>query len=389
VSIVDYATEATAQIQSGKIPKSLMGALVGLVLGFILALVAESMDTSIATIEEIESYLEVPVLGVIPHIDRDATLARLASDNPHLSHDTLGSYTGLVAHFAPKSPVAEAYRSLRTNIEFSKLTSPARSFLLTSSTLREGKSTTAANLALALAQSGKRVLVVESDLRRPLIHTYFGLSREPGLTEVLLGTLDWHDAIRSVADVFLGKLDMDSVVRTPGLENLSFITSGKLPPNPAELLGAAPMGKFIQEVTQEFDVVLFDSPPVLPVTDAVVLASQVDAVLLVYQLGRAGRGVLRRAKSHLEAVDAELRGVVLNDIKAEVSQFSPAGYYYQYYSRYADTSQPQSRLFQAFTSFRRRFRQRHKNATRRSNPTSRGEDGGSEYEDILRVTDGD
>jgi tyrosine-protein kinase Etk/Wzc len=389
VSVVEYATAAVPEIHSSKVSKGLLGALVGLVLGFVLALVAESMDTSIATIEEIESYLEVPVLGVIPHIDIDGVLDALASQNTHLSRDSLSPYAGLVAQFRPKSPVAEAYRSLRTNLEFSKLARPARSFLLTSSTLEEGKSTTAANLALAFAQSGKRVLVVESDLRRPLIHTYFGLSREPGLTEILLGTLEWQNALRSLADVFLGKLDMDSLVRTPGLENLSFITSGTLPPNPAELLGAAPMRSFIREVTEEFDVVLFDSPPVLPVTDAAVLASQVDSVLLVYQLGRAGRGLLRRAKSHLQTVQADLRGVVLNDIKAEVSDFSPAEYYYQYYSRYMDEkeSTPKNALQKAVHTMRHRLgRGPTRRASSDSKTTRNGTGGGSEYEDLLNVT---
>jgi tyrosine-protein kinase Etk/Wzc len=296
----------------------------------------------------------------------------------------------LVSQFVPKSPVAEAYRSLRTNLEFTKLARPARSFLITSSTLEEGKSTTVANLALALAQGGKRVLIIESDLRRPLIHTYFGLSREPGLTEVLLGTLDWRDAQRSLADVFLGVLDMNSLVRTPGLENVSFITSGILPANPAELLGADPMQSLIREVTEEFDVVLLDSPPVLPVTDAAVLASQVDGVVLVYQLGRAGRGLLRRAKSHLKTVQADLRGVILNDIKAEVSEFSSAEYYYQYYSRYSEGagSRPRNRLNKAVAGVRDRLTSRSstsKRSTASGSPAPRTK-GASEYEDVLGIT---
>jgi tyrosine-protein kinase Etk/Wzc len=390
VSVVEYATTAATILQGGKFSKSLVGGVVGLILGFVLALLIESMDTSIATIEEIESYLEVPVLGVIPHIDREAVLDVLQSENPNLSRESLTSYSGLVSQFVPKSPVAEAYRSLRTNLEFTKLARPASSFLVTSSTLEEGKSTTVANLALALAQGGKRVLVIESDLRRPLIHTYFGLPREPGLTEVLLGTLDWRDARRSLADVFLGKLDMNSLVRTPGLDNLSFITSGTLPANPAELLGAAPMRSLIREVTEEFDIVLFDSPPVLPVTDAAVLASQVDAVVLVYQLGRAGRGLLRRAKSHLETVQADLRGVIMNDIKAEVSEFSSAEYYYQYYSRYmeGEKARPRNRLNETVAGLRERLTSRTSSSKGRApaGKSSSRRDSASEYEDVLGIT---
>jgi tyrosine-protein kinase Etk/Wzc len=391
VDVVEYAMGAAAQVASGRLSKSLMGALVGLVLGFVLALLAEGLDTSIGTIEDVESYLQVPVLGVIPHIHHEEVRKLVASGNPHLPPDTLTSYSSLVAQFAPKSPVAEAYRSLRTNLEFSKLARPARSFLVTSSTLEEGKSTTAANLALTLAQSGKRTLVVESDLRRPSIYHYFGLPRESGLTEVLLGTLSWREALRSIADVFLGKLDMDTLVQTPGLENLFFITSGTLPPNPAELLGAGPMKSFIREVTEEFDVVLFDSPPALPVTDAAILASQVDAVVLVYQMGRAGRGVLKRAKSHIEAVEGDIRGVVLNDIKAEVSEFSPAEYYYQYYTSYGHErkEEPRSILEKALERFRGGTGRRPRPAPppQPTPPWSGSTDGDTEYEDVLQVTD--
>jgi Mrp family chromosome partitioning ATPase len=155
------------------------------------------------------------------------------------------------------------------------------------------------------------------------------------------------------------------------------------------------MQAFIKQVSEEFDIVLYDSPPVLPVTDAVVLASQVDAVFLVYQMGRAGRGLLKRAKSHLEAVQPDLRGVVLNDIKAEVSDFSPAEYYYQYYSRHADekASHPLSRLEKAVAGVRHRLGHRASDSKRRggSGPdktrTPARTAGGSEYEDVLGITD--
>ncbi|MGH9462878.1 MAG: polysaccharide biosynthesis tyrosine autokinase [Vicinamibacteria bacterium] len=388
--VVEYAMSAVAQSGSGKASKSLVGALIGLVLGFVWALVAEGLDTSIGTIEDVESYLQVPVLGVIPHINREEVRGFLAAANPHLPIESLDSYSSLVAQFDPKSPVAESYRSLRTNLEFTKLASPARSFLVTSSTLEEGKSTTVANLGLALAQGGKRTLIVESDLRRPSIYNYFGLTREPGLTEVLLGTIDWKDALRSIADVFLGKLDMDTLVRTPGLENLFFITSGTIPPNPAELLGSGPMRAFIERVTEEFDVILFDSPPALPVTDAAILATQVDAVVLIYQMGRAGRGLLKRAKSHMDAVRADIRGVVLNDIKAEVSEFSPAEYYYQYYA--ADSSRKEEPGFvqKALGRLRSRAAVRKPRPSLVDDASGQGKRprGGAEYEDILNVTGG-
>ncbi len=389
--VVEYAMSSAPLVASGKLSKSLVGALVGLVLGFILALLAEGLDTSIGTIEDVESYLQVPVLGVIPHIDRDHVAGLVKLSSPQLAHESLASYSTLVAQFDPKSPAAESYRSLRTNLEFTKLSSPARTFLVTSSTLEEGKSTTVANLGLTLAQSGKRTLVVGSDLRRPSIYSYFGLSREPGLTEILLGTVRWQEALRSIADVFVGKLDMDTLVQTPGLENLSFITSGALPPNPAELLGSSPMRQFIDEVSREFDIVIFDSPPSLPVTDAAILASQVDGVVLIYQMGRAGRSLLKRAKSHMEAVQANIRGVVLNDIKAEVSEFSPAEYYYQYYTSSGQKSngEPQSLLQRTLQQvLGRTTRTSPRRHTSSDSSHRAGLIGGkTEYEDVLRVTE--
>lgn len=394
VDVVEYATGATARSRPGKLSKTLIGGLVGLVLGFIFTLIAENMDTSIATIEDVEGFLQLPVLGVIPQIDRDAVQRALAAENPDATPESLASYAGLVAQFDPASPVAEAYRSLRTNLEFSRMGQPATSFVVTSSTLEEGKSTTVANLALALSQGGKRTLVVESDLRRPSIHAQFGLAREPGLSEVLLGTLSWQEALRSVADLFLGKLDMDTLVRTPGLDNLFFITSGTLPPNPAELLGSAPMKTFVEEIASEFDVVLFDTPPVLPVTDAAILASEADGVLLVYQAGRAGRGLLKRAKSHLESVRADIRGVILNNITAEVSEFSPAEHHYAYYTQYQNREEvdaPQGMLGRMAA----RVRGAGKRSDERASPSMKGgggppagsrASGGNEYSDLLDVT---
>lgn len=390
VDIVEYATGARAQMEGGKLSKSLVGALVGLVLGFVLALVAENMDTSIATIEDVEGFLGVPVLGVVPHIDRDAVLESLSASNPHLARGSLEPYCDLVAQFDPTSPVAEAYRSLRTNLEFSKLARPAKTFVIASSMLEEGKSTTTANLALALAQSGKRTLVVESDLRRPSIHKSFGLPLEPGLSEVLLGTVTWRDAVRSLADLFLGKLDMRTLVKTPGLENLSFLTCGTIPPNPSELLGAAPMASLIRELSEEFDAVLFDSPPVLPVTDAAILASQVDAVLLVYEAGRAGRGLLKRAKSHLAAVRADIRGVVLNNITAEVSEFTSAEHYYTYYASYhRDTvREPHGFVHRVVEGVRHWFASKPSPPSVGVKPSApaHSSQGGTEYEDVLSVT---
>ena len=267
---------------------------------------------------------------MIPHIDPDSIRRHIVQRHPALAADPkLEGLSTLVTQFAPQSPVAEAYRSLRTNLEFSRIGKPGRTFLFTSASPCEGKSTTIANLGLAMAQMGKRILIWDCDLRNPAMSGMFGVPREPGFTNVILGMSRLDEAVHRFSDVFLGRSDVRSLLSSAGLENLHILTSGALPPNPSELLASPLFNDFIVEVASQFDVVLIDAPPVLPVTDAVILSTRVDGVILVYQLGRIGRAVLKRAKSHLDNVHAAIRGIVLNDIKAEVS-YAPDMQYLHY-----------------------------------------------------------
>lgn len=204
----------------------------------------------------------------------------------------------LISHFNPKSPVAEAYRQLRTNIQFSSLDNPVRTLLVTSTGPEEGKTTTLANLAVTIAQTGSQVTLVDCDLRKPSLHDLFGLSSEPGLTNVLLG-----------AD--------EIPYQNCGIENLRILTAGPLPPNPSEMLGSRRMSEVIVQLKSEADYVLFDTPPVVIVTDAAVLATRVDGVLLVVSAGKTRRELAQRAKSLLDKVNAPLLGVVLNNVKYE------------------------------------------------------------------------
>jgi Mrp family chromosome partitioning ATPase len=221
---------------------------------------------------------------------------------------------------------------LRTNIEFSRIGKAGRTFLFTSASPSEGKSTTVANLGVAMAQMGMKTLVWDCDLRNPSLNRVFGVPREPGFTHVVLGMSRLDDVLHRFSEAFLGRIDMRSMLSSAGLENLHILSAGALPPNPSELLASPLMSDFIVEVASRFDVILIDAPPVLPVTDAVVLATRVDGVVLVYQLGRIGRAVLKRAKSHLDNVRAAIRGIVLNDVKAEVSTYTPEMQYI--YHRY-------------------------------------------------------
>jgi succinoglycan biosynthesis transport protein ExoP len=330
LSIVETATHAEVRHEPGRALRALIGLLVGLLLGLVGAFASESLDTSIGTIEDVEQYLQQPVIGVVPHIDTDAIRREIVERHPALAGDRgLDGLAGLVTQFAPQSPVAEAFRSLRTNLEFSRLGKTGRTFLFTSATPCEGKSTTVANLGVAMAQMGLRTLVWDCDLRSPSLGRMFGVPREPGFTHALLGMARLEDVVHRCSDALLGRVDLRAMLTASGLENLHILTAGALPPNPSELLSSPLFGDFAGEVASRFDVVLVDAPPVLPVTDAAILATRVDGVILVYQLGRVGRAALRRAKVHLDTVRATVCGIVLNDVRAAVSSYTPEMQYIQ------------------------------------------------------------
>ena len=205
----------------------------------------------------------------------------------------------------PRSPAAEAYRTLRTNIQFASLDRPLRTLLATSSAPDEGKSTTIANIAVTVAQSERRVLLVDCDLRRPTLHTMFGLPNEAGLTSLILDE------------------DGRIPVQKTDIPGLLVLTSGPLPPRPADILGSRRMEAVIAQLRDHADMVLFDTPPVNAVTDAAVLATKVDGVLLVFRSGTTKRDRARDARRQLEKVNANIVGVVLTDVKGEETY----GYY--------------------------------------------------------------
>jgi capsular exopolysaccharide synthesis family protein len=329
-AVVEYATGADKIEGTGKMARTIAGLMMGLVMSIVAAFVRESIDTSIGTIEDVELYIGSTVLGVVPNIHVEDIRARIIKKKPQSQEDSsLDKYAHLITLFEPKSPVAEAYRTLRTNLEFARIKKKGNTFLVTSSTLQEGKTTTVVNLAITMAQLGKRTLLVGANLRRPVLYKMFGLDMEPGLTNVMLGTVEWKDAIKSLTDILTGRMvAIDDVLMAAGLDNLKILTCGSMPPNPSELIGSDRMEEFISEVSEEFDIVLFDAPPTLPVTDSVILGSKVDGTIIVYKVGRVARGMLKRAKAHLEAVGANVWGVILNDVRAEVSSSLTSYHYY-------------------------------------------------------------
>lgn len=208
-----------------------------------------------------------------------------------------------------KSPIVEAYKTLRTNIQFSMPDGGPQTVLITSSGLAEGKSTTTANLAITMAQSKKRVLLIDGDLRKPVIHRIFNIANLKGLTNILAENVNYRELIKN------------NIV-----DGLSIITSGPKPPNPSELLGSQRMRAFIELAKKEFDFIIIDTPPVLAVTDAIILSPAVDGVVLVVGHGQATFEEVARAKSLLERVDARLLGAILNQIPISQTE----GYYYYY-----------------------------------------------------------
>jgi non-specific protein-tyrosine kinase len=277
---------------------AVLGAAVGLLFGIGLAFLFEYMDDSVKTAEDVESLTAgVPTLGLIPAIDwKDK------------------SQTQLISVARPNSPAAEAYRSLRTSVQFLSLERNLQVVQMTSPSASEGKTTTLANLGVAMARSGLRVVVVDCDLRRPRLMDFFGVSNHIGFTSVLLGESPLSAALQQVPDE----------------PRLFVLASGPLPPNPSELLASRRTDEVVGALRAEFDVVLIDSPPVLPVTDAAVLSRVVDGTLVVATVRTTKKKALARAGEALRQVDAPIVGTVLNGMSVESGYAS--SYTYHHYS---------------------------------------------------------
>lgn len=217
----------------------------------------------------------------------------------------------IITHTDPKSPVSEAYRVLRTNIQYSSVDKPLKTIVVTSAGPMEGKTTTIANLAVTFAQAGSKVLLIDTDLRKPKVHKVFTLLNSRGLTNLLTSK-----------DGFV------SFIRHDVVENLDILTSGTIPPNPSEVLNSNSMRDFLEKVKAEYDIILLDSPPVGSVTDASIISTYVDGTILVAKSGKVEIDAVKRAKETLEKVNANIIGVVLNNLDKKTLGNN---YYYQYY----------------------------------------------------------
>jgi polysaccharide biosynthesis transport protein len=318
--IVPAMTPETPINASNPMLNLMIGSLMGCFLGIVLAFARESFDTSIGTIEGVEEFLKVPVLGIIPQFDhRELADMAKAALPPQTPPSLVESLSKLICLIDPKSVLSESLRSLRTNIQFASMDRRVKSIIFTSAGLGEGKSTCVINLAITMAQEGMRVLLVDADLRKPIVHQRLGLERAPGLVDALLGTTSWKSYVRSATDLMLGTVGVDRVMNTPGLDNLHVLTSGSESGNPNEFLNLNKIKTLTAEMQEDYDIVLIDTPPILPVTDAVAFSSRVDGTILVYQVGRIGRNALKRAKFLLDHAQANVLGVVLTNVKTEVT----------------------------------------------------------------------
>ncbi|MEV7572214.1 polysaccharide biosynthesis tyrosine autokinase [Pseudarthrobacter sp. NPDC089323] len=270
----------------------ILGLMLGLVAGVAASMLRALLDTKVRGEADLRRVTDAPVLGGVA-FDSDA------NERPLL--------TQISAH----SPRAESFRQLRTNLQFANVAGEAKSVLVTSSLPGEGKSTTATNLAIALAQGGQSVCLVDADLRRPMVNDYLGLDRNAGLTTTLIGAADVNDMLQPW-----------------GEDNLYVLTSGSIPPNPSELLGSAQMHGLLDMLEQTFDVVVIDAPPLLPVTDAAVLAQRVGGVIVVAGVQKVKRQDLERSLKALDMVGVQVLGIVMNRLPIK----GPDAYSYTYYS---------------------------------------------------------
>lgn len=299
VSITQRAAEPIEPYSPNRTANLVLGTIVGLLGGIALAFLLDYLDDTIRTKDELAKIADVPLLGIVPNI-----VGRAAEP----------SKKDLFAHHQPKSTISEAYRGVRTALTLSAQGPMQKVLLLTSAGPREGKTTTAINLATVLAYSGARTLLIDADLRKPRIHKSFGLSNARGLTNLIIGRDDPLEACAPTA-----------------VERIDVLPSGPIPPNPSELLGHPRMREILQRLRERYDHIIVDTPPIGAVTDAAVLATIVDGVILVVHAGKTRRQIVMRGLEQLRYINARIVGVILNNLRMGRVRYYPGYYHYYYY----------------------------------------------------------
>lgn len=299
IRVVDKAEVPRNPIKPRKKLNVLLAMVVGLTLGVGLAFFLEYLDNTIKFPDEIREHLGVPYLGMVPAIDLDA--------------DSDGVPTDLVTVHSPKSTISEAFRGIRTSILYSSADSAPSVILVSSAGPSEGKTICAANLAVAMANAGSCVALIDCDLRRPRLHKMFDIEREYGISSIMVGASEFKDCIIPT-----------------GVENLDIIPCGPIPPNPSEILGSKKMNVLLEGLKKKYNRIVMDSPPLTAVTDAVILSQNADGMVMVIRVGETPRQVVQNGLAQIQSVNGHVLGAVLNGVSTGRDSY----YYYQYYYYY-------------------------------------------------------
>jgi capsular exopolysaccharide synthesis family protein len=291
-----------------------VSAVLGLVAGLLGAILKDLLDRTIKTPADIEGIVGLPVLGVLPLVNESARKASYYGRKRKAATDQDDSPAEFLVHNLPKSGAAEAARAIRTNLQFMALDRPTKALLVTSAGPGEGKTTIACTIAIALAQAGHRVVIVDCDLRRPRIGRLFDVPGDVGVSSVLVG-----DATA------------ESLPMATQIERLDVVSSGPIPPNPSELLQSDRFRQLLAYLVGRYDRVVIDSPPILPITDAAVLATQVDGLVLVTRAFKTTKEHAKQARRTIETIGGRIFGCVLNAI--DLSKVEYKNYYYHYYKK--------------------------------------------------------
>ena len=314
ISIIDYAIAPEGPIGPNRTRTVFVALFLSLGLGVGLALLLEYLDDTVHSTEEVERLLHLPALAVIPSATGNGNRRLLAGPGAlQKRNGNPGDNPELLMNVDGRSPLAEAYRHLRTSVLLSTAGRAPRSLLVTSSLPGEGKTTTAVNTAVSLAQTGASVVIIDADMRRPRLRSIFGLSERAGLSSILSNDLSDTEVL--------------SILSKEDKTGLHVLTAGPIPPNPAELLGSEQMRRLLMTLQTQFKHVVVDSPPVSSFTDGVLISSLVDGVLLVVHGGKSSRHVVKRSRQLLQDVGAKIFGVVLNNVNLQSHD-------YRYYQRY-------------------------------------------------------
>ena len=309
IKIVDHASIAQ-QISPNLVKDSFVYLLMGLVVGAIFVVTKDMVNTNVTSLEELEN-VNIPIFANIPEINKKVKSNGKSDDKIHYN---------VVTHYQPLHPASESFRNIRTNISLSKADDPVKKILVSSAGPEEGKTMIASNLSTIFARTNKKTLLIDCDLRKSKIHKQFGLERNFGLVDYLTKNIS-----------------VDKVIKYTGVENLFVITAGGHPPNPSELLISKKMDDLVHELEQNWDYIIFDAPPILPVTDAMILANKVDFILMTVMMDKTNKNAFYNALENLEKVQGHVGGLIANKVNRKHSKQSKYDYgydkYYKYYQK--------------------------------------------------------